>query len=315
VKPRNWRRYYGSYRPPSYRIRVSNGNPAPKYMVWLCETRGWSEREAQRYCQALVGHRHGKRNRHRRFLMSKDGELASPAELDEERFLARAEKYIRAASTKAGEAIVKIGFELTLVKAKVGHGKYETFVRDRLGWSPDTALRFTRVFELAKSRNVRDFTGLTIDASSLYLIAAPGTPEAAREEVLERAATAKGITHTETKQVVADHKAASPKPAAPKPAPAAPPPTAPPPAAAPTPPRRPPLDSAYAKMVRDERPKTLTQLSALLRIDTKQTVEAVITALKDSQSDIAALPEAVRMSAARGCLRALGVNDNFRSVA
>jgi len=141
--------------------------------------------------------------------MNDAGDVVSPTELAEERFLARAEKNIRAASTKAVEAIVKIGFELTLVKAKVGHGKYETFVRDRFGWSASAAHRFVQVFEMSKSLNVGGFDGLTIDASSLYLIAAPSTPPEAREAVLAQAATPEGISHAETKQVVADHKTAA----------------------------------------------------------------------------------------------------------
>lgn len=169
--------------------------------------------------------------------MNGSGEVVSPAELVEERFLARAERNIRAASTKAVEAIVKIGFELTLVKAKVGHGKYEAFLL-RFGWSPDTALNYTRVFELAKSRNVSGFDGLTISPSSLYLIAKPSVPEAVRERVVAQAATPEGISHAETKRVVAEAKAAAaPAPKAevwtdqvdrmvtpPAPAPAAPPP-------------------------------------------------------------------------------------------
>ena len=49
-------------------------------------------------------------------------------------------------------------------------------MRDRLGWSTQSALNFSRVFELfAKSKKIVDFEALTIDASSLYRIAAPST--------------------------------------------------------------------------------------------------------------------------------------------
>jgi hypothetical protein len=47
------------------------------------------------------------------------------------------------------------------------------------------------VYELTRKPNkLLDFDGLTIDASSLYLIAAPSTTEEARQAVLEKAATA-----------------------------------------------------------------------------------------------------------------------------
>jgi hypothetical protein len=92
--------------------------------------------------------------------------------------------------------IVEIGRKLVEVKERVGHGNYTAFVTERLGWSPQAALNFTRVFELfAKSTNCVDFDTLTIDASSLYRIAAPSTPAEAREEVLARAASSSGNLH------------------------------------------------------------------------------------------------------------------------
>ena len=53
----------------------------------------------------------------------------------------------------------------------------EAFVRERLAWSESKALRFVQVFELFQKRQFDAFAGLTIDASSLYLIAAPSSPE------------------------------------------------------------------------------------------------------------------------------------------
>jgi len=198
MKPKNWRTYSGWYRPPSYRVHVKNPHAAVQYAAWLCETRGWSPSEARRYCDEISEPKHGRNTYHLRRAM----EQLSKAEQDEEKFLARAEGNIRAASTKAVTAIVKIGFELTLVKAKVGHGKYTAFVTDRLGWSMQAALNFSRVFEMTKSTNFVDLETLTIDASSLYLIAAPSTPEAARGAVLEQAATPAGVSHNETKRIV-----------------------------------------------------------------------------------------------------------------
>jgi hypothetical protein len=144
-----------------------------------------------------------------------------PAKLAGERFLALAEKRIRAHSKRAVGAIAEIGRELVIVKARVEHGKYTAFVTERLGWSEAAAKRFISVYEMIKTLNLSDLESLQIDASSLYLLAAPSTPEAAREEVLERAATPEGITHAATKHVVANHKAAVAP--APKPAPAGPP--------------------------------------------------------------------------------------------
>jgi hypothetical protein len=72
--------------------------------------------------------------------------------------------------------IVEIGRKPGEVKERVGHGQYEAFVRERLGWSASLALRYAQVFKAFKSVTVTDFDALQIDARSLYLLAAPSTP-------------------------------------------------------------------------------------------------------------------------------------------
>jgi hypothetical protein len=146
-------------------------------------------------------------------------EVSTPAEIAaEEQFLTDAEQRIRSHGKRAVEAIVEIGRELAAVKAKFGEhrdGRYTKFVTKRLGWSLDSATNFTNVYRLSQSPKISDFSGLTISASSLYLIAAPSTPNPVRDEVLAKAATAEGVTHAEVKAAVAATK--PPKPAAPKP--------------------------------------------------------------------------------------------------
>jgi hypothetical protein len=59
------------------------------------------------------------------------------------------------------------------------------------GWTDDTALNFMRVANLAESRNFRD---LNVPISGLCLLAAPSTPDAAREEIVEGAKDGKKVT-------------------------------------------------------------------------------------------------------------------------
>jgi hypothetical protein len=62
---------------------------------------------------------------------------------------------------------------------KLPHGRWLPWLKDEFGWQDQTARNFMQVFELAaESRNFRD---LSIPVSGLYLLAAPSTPEAARE--------------------------------------------------------------------------------------------------------------------------------------
>jgi len=142
-----------------------------------------------------------------------------------EAFLARAEEKIRFHGKRSVQSILAIGRELASVKEHVEHGQYTAFVTERLGWSTSAASRFVQVFEMTKHPNLGSLEGLTIDATSLYRLAAPSTPEPAREEILELAATPEGVSHTESKRIVSEAKrAASPPP--PPTAPAKPTPTA-----------------------------------------------------------------------------------------
>src|SRR5215831_404438 len=110
-------------------------------------------------------------------------ELQRLDELDEEAFLARAEGKIRGYGKLVISGIVEIGRELVAVKSR-HPGRYGEFVSDRLGWADNTALRYVRSYQLflRKSDMVSDLPidgidDLHIDARSLYLIAAPSTPD------------------------------------------------------------------------------------------------------------------------------------------
>jgi hypothetical protein len=78
--------------------------------------------------------------------------------------------------------IVEIGRKLVEVKERVDYQGFVAFVTGRLKWSERTASRFIDVFKMFATGNLPVDT-LTIDASSLYLIAAPSTPEEARQAV------------------------------------------------------------------------------------------------------------------------------------
>ena len=71
--------------------------------------------------------------------------------------------------------IVEIGRELVGVKGRVGYKGYVEFVTQRLGWSDRQGDRFVSVYQMFTDKLSVD--GLTIDASSLYQIAAPSTPD------------------------------------------------------------------------------------------------------------------------------------------
>jgi hypothetical protein len=90
---------------------------------------------------------------------------------------------IRRLGKRAFEDIVEIGRLLVEAKGLLPHGNWLPWLAKEFGWSPDTALNFTRIHELAKNRNFRN---LNLPLSGAYLLAAPSTPEAVRDEIARR---------------------------------------------------------------------------------------------------------------------------------
>jgi hypothetical protein len=93
------------------------------------------------------------------------------------------------------------------------HGEWLPWLQKEFGWTEQTALNFIRVHEQSKSKN---FLDLNLPVSSLYLLAAPSTREAARNEIAERAKGGEVIRIADVKRTIKKHgdAAKAPKPAA-----------------------------------------------------------------------------------------------------
>jgi hypothetical protein len=90
--------------------------------------------------------------------------------------------------------VIEIGRHLTEAKERAGHGNWLPWLkREFPAWSERSAQRFLETYEVFKSANLADLG--SIDVSGLYLVAAESTPEAARAEVLDRAANGEALTH------------------------------------------------------------------------------------------------------------------------
>jgi hypothetical protein len=97
-----------------------------------------------------------------------------------------------------GDAI-EIGRRLVDAKDRCGHGNWLPWLDREFGWTDDTALNFMRVYEMSKSRNIRD---LSIPVTGLYLLAAPSTPDEVRDEVIERAENGEHLSTAQIKDMV-----------------------------------------------------------------------------------------------------------------
>jgi hypothetical protein len=85
--------------------------------------------------------------------------LSPPRQLSDEEFLDLAEREIRAFGRSIAHGIVEIGKKLAGVKERVGHEKYQAFVRGRLHFSEDTALNFVRSSARASPLELTDLIG------------------------------------------------------------------------------------------------------------------------------------------------------------
>jgi hypothetical protein len=80
-----------------------------------------------------------------------------------------------------------------------GHGGWLPWLEREFGWKEQTARNYMLAYEwAAKSPTVGD---LNVDMRSLYLLAAPSTPEPARTEVIERAEAGEHFTHAQIKDL------------------------------------------------------------------------------------------------------------------
>jgi hypothetical protein len=103
----------------------------------------------------------------------------------------------------------EIGERLTEWKRICDHGNWLLWLDREFGWTERTAQRYISVYELTTQQNVKYDTvsDFDIDVKSLYLLAAPSTPESAREAVLDLAANGEQLTHAKVREMIAEARA------------------------------------------------------------------------------------------------------------
>ncbi len=118
---------------------------------------------------------------------------------------------IRMLMRRTAQGIIEVGCKLIEIKALLGHGNFENWLKAEFDWGLWTARKFMQVAEQFKSVN---FTDLSIAPSALYVLAASSTPETVRKEALKRADAGESITYT---AALALKKKYSPPPESPPP--------------------------------------------------------------------------------------------------
>jgi hypothetical protein len=95
--------------------------------------------------------------------------------------------------------VIEIGQRLKLCKDICGHGNYLPWLEREFGWTERTALNFMRVAELSNSKRISD---LNLPLGGLYLLAAPSTPDEARDQIIERAKGGEAVSTNTIKQTI-----------------------------------------------------------------------------------------------------------------
>jgi len=106
---------------------------------------------------------------------------------------------IRGLMKRTVESVFEIGQRLIIVKERLGHGRFGSWLETEFEWSQDTASNFINVAK--KFGNLPNLSEFDMAASALYLLAAPSTPDAARDEALARAKAGESITKKTAKSI------------------------------------------------------------------------------------------------------------------
>lgn len=111
---------------------------------------------------------------------------------------------IKALGKRVVGDVIEIGARLTECKRIAGHGNWLPWLDREFGWSDETASRFMRVHSMAGQKP--QLVEFDLPVSSLYALAAPSTPDTARDAVLDLAVNGEKLTHAKVKEMIAEAK-------------------------------------------------------------------------------------------------------------
>jgi hypothetical protein len=126
------------------------------------------------------------------------------ADTDTEHFLAEKAERIRTRVRRVAQDIVEIGKDLSEARERCQHGEWLPWLKREFGWSEAAAYNYIAVYERLGPKLPTGGTlePLRIDASALYLLAQQSTPEAVRDQAIERAQTGEHMTRETVREMV-----------------------------------------------------------------------------------------------------------------
>ena len=105
---------------------------------------------------------------------------------------------IRKLLRRTAQDVYEIGQKLLLVKDRLKHGDFSSWLAEEFDWSSRTAQQFMNVARYFKSEN---FSDLDFTPSALSVLAAPSTPLQAREAAIKLARAGEPITVKKAKEI------------------------------------------------------------------------------------------------------------------
>jgi N6-adenosine-specific RNA methylase IME4 len=97
--------------------------------------------------------------------------------------------------------VIEIGQRLKLCKDICGHGNWLSWLEREFAWSDETARKYMRAADLATK--FQPGWNLNVPLSALYLLAAPSTPDEAREAIIERVNAGEAVSTEDIKTEIA----------------------------------------------------------------------------------------------------------------
>ncbi len=110
---------------------------------------------------------------------------------------------IKSLIRQTAQDIANVGQKLAEVKQQLKHGEFRNWLKTEFNWSISSATKFMQVSEQFKNVN---FTHFNFATSALYILAAPSTPEKARQHALQLASRGENITYSMAKLIVKQYK-------------------------------------------------------------------------------------------------------------
>jgi hypothetical protein len=120
--------------------------------------------------------------------------------------LAKYAAEIRRLGKRVKEDIIEIGRYLDQAQKHAGHGTWLTWIDTEFGWSDQTAYRFIHLYQASQDPEFHNLWNSDLPMSALYRLAAPNTPQEARDEVAERLEAGEQPTCAMVTEVIAKAK-------------------------------------------------------------------------------------------------------------